>query len=101
MEYEQGWMQDFSNGGDFCKGGQLIDWLIDHCLINKMCELGACFTNSFLCVNLTWGVTSHPFHPLDLSLHENEVEQLLVSLSTFCWYYGIWLWGEKRERNKN
>ena len=33
-------IQDFSKGGggDFCKRGVII-----HCLITKICELGACF----------------------------------------------------------
>ena len=34
----QGRLQDFSKGDDFCKGGVTI-----HCLITKICELGAFF----------------------------------------------------------
>ena len=43
-----------------------------HCLINKICELGAYFLYFFLRVSSKWGVTSHPFHPLDLPLDGNS-----------------------------
>ena len=35
---QQGRIRDFLNEGDFCKKGVTI-----HCLITKICELGACF----------------------------------------------------------
>ena len=45
-------------GGDFLKKGGGEGWL------------GACFLYYFflICVSSKWGVTSHPFHPLDLPL---------------------------------
>ena len=44
-------IQDFSKGGDFCKRGAII-----HCLITKICELGACFLYfSYIYVSSKWG----------------------------------------------
>ena len=56
----QRWVTFVKGGG----GGVTI-----HCLINKICELEACFLNFSYVLAKKGGVTRHPFHPLDPLLH--------------------------------
>ena len=59
-----------------------------HCLITKICELGACFLYFSYVLAQNGGVTSHPFHPpgsvFDLPMQRKKKTATLLGELFVC-----------------